>query len=82
VDTTAIGRIEGDSSLKNLAPAAESGQELNLDRQKSQFSKKPQKPKDFNHLKALHELANRWVKRGYYTDTGHAYKALIEGVTE
>ena len=68
--------------MKNLAPAAESGQELNQDRQKSQFSNKPHKSEGFNHLKTLRELANIWVERGYYPDTGYAYKALIEGVIE
>ena len=68
--------------MKNLAPAAQGGQELNQDRQKSQFSKKPRKSKGFNHLKTLQEIADKWVERGYYTDTGHAYKALIEGVME
>jgi hypothetical protein len=42
--------------------------------------KKSKKPKDFSHLKALKDLANTWVQRGYYSDTGRAYQALIEGV--
>jgi hypothetical protein len=66
--------------VKYSAPAAQGGQELNQDREISQFSKKPHKSKGVNHLKTLHEIANTWVERGYYTDTGRAYKALIEGV--
>ena len=68
--------------MKYSAPAAQGGQELNQDRQKSQFSKKPRKSKGFNHLKTLREIADEWVEGGYYTNTGHAYKALIEGVIE
>ena len=40
------------------------------------------KPQKSNHLKALQEIANSWVQHGYYSDTGRAYQALIEGVIE
>jgi hypothetical protein len=65
--------------MKYSAPAAQGGQELNQDRQKSQFSKKPQKSKGFNHLKTLQEIADKWVHHGYYSEPGRAYRALIGG---
>jgi hypothetical protein len=45
----------------------------------SSTSSSTNKLKGFNHLKALQSLAERWVQRGHYSDTGRAYQALIEG---
>ena len=64
--------------MNEIAPAAESGQELNQDREKSQFSKKPHKTKGISHLKNLQAIANTWVERGYYTTPNEALKALQE----
>jgi hypothetical protein len=59
-----------------------SEQRLNLNLGGIDNSTNPKLPKDFNNLKTIRELANIWVERGYYADTGQAYKALVEGVTE
>jgi hypothetical protein len=63
--------------LKNLAPAAEGGQRLNLDRQKSQFSKEPHKPKGFSRIRTLIDIALRWVEHGYYSTQALALEALL-----
>ena len=65
--------------MKNLAPAAESEQELNQDREKSQFSKKPHKPKGISQLKTLQEIADKWVNRGCYGTSGRTLRALVGG---
>jgi hypothetical protein len=62
------------------APTRE--QRLNQNLGGTDNSTSPKIPKGFNHLRTLHELASIWVERGYYPDTGYAYKALIEGVIE
>ena len=65
--------------MKNLAPAAESRQELNLDRQKSQFSYKPHKPQGINRIRILNEIAEQWVDKGCYESKGRALLALVGG---
>ena len=66
--------------MNKKAPTREQGLNLNLGGTDNSIN--PYKPKGFIRLKTLHDIANTWVERGYYTDTGHAYKALIEGVME
>ena len=60
--------------MKYSAPAAESGQELNLDHQKSQFSKKS---KGINRLKILDELARKWVRYGCAETPKEALRMLL-----
>ena len=63
------------------APAAEGGQELNQDRQKSQFSKKhPKFPNGKNRIAILEQIAERWSARGFYRSPSRAMAALLEGV--
>jgi len=50
--------------MNNPAPAAQGGQRLNQDRQKSQFSKIHKKPKGINHLRTLKEISDKWVLMG------------------
>ena len=66
--------------MNKKAPTRE--QRLNLNLGGTDNSINPYISKGYNHLKTLQEIADKWVERGYYTDTGHAYKALIEGVME
>jgi len=65
--------------LKYSAPAAQSGQELNLDRQKSQFSKFPHKTKGISHVRILNEIAMKWVDKGCYPTFDRALAALVRG---
>jgi len=65
--------------LKNLAPAAEGRQELNLDHHKSQFNTKSKKPIGLNHQKVLYELARKWVRYGCAETPNEAIKMLLEG---
>jgi len=65
--------------LKNLAPAARGGQELNLDHHKSKFTKIPKKPIGLNHQKDLNELARKWVRYGCAETPNEAIKMLLEG---
>jgi hypothetical protein len=37
-------------------------------------------PKNFNHLKTLEELSNKWVLKGFYSTSSRALDALIRGV--
>ena len=38
------------------------------------------KPKSFNHLKTLHDIATKWVSKGCYDTPGRALHALVGGV--
>ena len=68
--------------MKYSAPAAEGGQELNLDRQKSQFSKKhPKFPSGITRIAILEQIAERWAARGLYRSPSRAMAALL-GVSE
>jgi hypothetical protein len=63
--------------MKYSAPAAQGEQELNQDRQKSKFSKKPHKPKGFNREKILEEIALKWYSKGLYVSPSRAMIALL-----
>ncbi len=62
--------------MRYSAPSAHGGQELNLDRGRSKFSKNS---KGINHLKVLQEIADKWVDKGYYNSQGRALEALLGG---
>ncbi len=66
--------------MKYSAPAAQGGQELNLDHHKSKFTKIPKKPIGLNHQKVLYELARKWVRYGYAETPNGAIKILLGGV--
>jgi hypothetical protein len=65
---------------EDLAPAGQAGQEPNLDRRTSKFSKKTQQTKDINRSKILIGIANKWVSMGIYPSTNSALIALLEGL--
>ena len=64
--------------MKNPAPAAQGGQELNLDRRSSKFSTKAKKPIGLNHQKVLDELARKWVRFGCAETPNQALRMLLE----
>jgi hypothetical protein len=66
--------------MKYSAPAAQGGQEPNLDRQKSQFSKHPSKHTPRNRQQVLEDIATKWASRGLYKSPARAMIALLEGV--
>jgi hypothetical protein len=67
--------------MKNSAPAAQGGQRLNLDRQKSQFSKDyPKLPIGKNREQVLEELAHKWHPMGLYKSPTRAMIAVLGDV--
>ena len=67
--------------MKYSAPAAQGGQEPNLDHRTSKFSKKiPNPPTGTNRENILEEIDDRWSTRGFYPSPCRAMIALLEGV--
>lgn len=63
--------------MRNLAPAARGGKELNLERCKSKFSKIPKKPIGLNQQKVLDELCRKWVRFGSAETPNQALRMLL-----
>jgi hypothetical protein len=71
--------------MENLAPAGLSGQELNLEPEKTKFNKNSTKsqqrlPLGKNRVMILEQIADKWVRQGLYQSPSRAMYALLGGV--
>ncbi len=67
--------------MRYSAPAAQGGQEPNLDHRTSKFSKKiSNPPTGTNREKILEEIADKWSTQELYSSPCRAMIALLEGV--
>ena len=75
--------------MRYLAPAVQGGQRLNLNLGRTDTSTNPaevkglnpNKPITINCLRAMQEIADRWVDRGCYGTPDRALRALVGGET-
>jgi len=55
------------------------GQRLNLELDIQDYTERPKNLKNFNHLKTLLTIAEKWVDRGCYSTPDRALRVLIRG---
>ncbi len=65
--------------MRSTIPAPGMGQGLDNNSGESNSSIKLKITKDINRLQVLNEIANKWVDKGCYSNSGRALQALIGG---
>jgi len=64
---------------RQTTPAPGTGQRLNLNLGGTDNSINPKNFNNYNHLKTLQTIAEKWVNHGFYSTPDRALRALIRG---